>query len=56
MRVRVKEAGESERRSVMERIGIEGRSDIIPPERAQTSGWSLVAREFVEPSHRRTGK
>lgn len=50
MGVRVKDAGESECRSVMVRIGVEDLSNITLPEREQTSGWSLVAREFVEPS------
>ncbi len=56
MGVRVWEVGESECRAVMARIGIEDSFNIIPPEREQTSDWSLVAREFVEPSNRRTGK
>ena len=50
MGVRVWEAGKSERRAVIARIGIEEISDIIPPEREQTSGWSLFARDFEEPS------
>ena len=50
MGMRVKDVGESEGRPVMGRIGIEGRPDIIPPEREQTSDRSLVAREFGEPS------
>lgn len=36
----------------MGRIGIEGRPDIILPEREQTSGGSLFAREFEEPSQK----
>jgi len=50
MGVRVKDVGESEGRSVIGRIGIEGQPDIIPPEREQTSDGSLVAKEFGEPS------
>ena len=33
----------------MGRIGVEAQADIILPERGQTSGWSLFAREFEEP-------
>ena len=50
MRVRVKEAGKSECPAVMAGIGVEALFNIAPPEREQTSGWSLLAREFVEPS------
>jgi hypothetical protein len=50
--MQVKEAGESERLPVMGGIGMEGQPDIILPEREQTSGRSLVAREFEEPSER----
>jgi hypothetical protein len=49
MGMRVEDGGESECCSVMERIGIESKGNIIPPEREQTSAWSLVTREFVEP-------
>ncbi len=42
---RVEEEGESERRSVMERIGVEPQSNITPRESEQTSIWSLVTRE-----------
>ncbi|MDD3500784.1 MAG: hypothetical protein PHS85_10550 [Sulfurovum sp.] len=56
MGVRAWDAGKSECRPVMGRIGIEGRPNIIPPEREQTSGWSLFAREYVEPSERRKSK
>ena len=34
----------------MGRIGVEAQADITPPERELTSGRSLFAREFVEPS------
>jgi hypothetical protein len=51
--MQVKDAGESESRPVMGGIRIEGQPDIILPEREQTSGGSLVAREFEEPSERR---
>jgi hypothetical protein len=54
--MRVWEVGESERCAVMAQIGIESVLNSIPPEREQTSDWSLVARESVEPSNRRTGK
>jgi hypothetical protein len=51
MDMRVWEAGESERRLVMRWTGIEGlRTDIILPERVQTSGWSPIARKSTEPS------
>lgn len=50
MGVRVQEAGKSECLAVMAGIGVADSSNITPPERAQTSGWSLLAREFVEPS------
>lgn len=50
MGVRVKEAGKSECLAVMAGIGVEVSTNITPPEREQTSGWSLFAREFVEPS------
>ena len=56
MGMRVWDAGKSECRAVIVRIGVEEISDIIPPEREQTSGWFLLAREFAEPSQRRTGK
>jgi hypothetical protein len=42
--MRVKEAGESEGRPVMGRIGVEGSPDITSSERKPTSGWSLIAR------------
>jgi hypothetical protein len=48
--MRVWDAGESERRSVMERIGVEAQADMTPRESEQTFGWSLFAREFDEPS------
>lgn len=48
--VRVWDAGESECRSVMERIGVEAQADMTSRESEQTSGWSLFAREFDEPS------
>jgi len=47
--MRAKDTGESERRSLIERIEVEERSNITSPEREQTSGWSPFAREFVEP-------
>lgn len=50
MGMRVQDAGKSERRTVMARIGVAEQSNITLPEREQTSGWSLVARGFVEPS------
>jgi hypothetical protein len=56
MGMRVKDTGESECRFVMTRIGAEEQSNIALPERVQTSGWSLLAKEFVEPLKRRTGK
>ena len=43
---RVKEEGASECRSVMERIGIAVRTNIIPRESGQTSLWSSLTREF----------
>ena len=51
--MQVKETGESECRPVMGRTGIEPQGDIILRESGQTSGGSLVAREFEEPSARR---
>jgi hypothetical protein len=51
--MQVKDTGESECPPVMGGIGVEGKPDIIPPEREQTSGRSLVARKFEEPSERR---
>jgi hypothetical protein len=51
--MQVEDTGESEGRPVMGGIGIEGKPDIILLEREQTSGGSLVAREFEEPSERR---
>ena len=56
MGMRVWDAGKSECRAVIVRIGVEEISDITPPKREQTSGWFLLAREFAEPSQRRTGK
>ena len=50
MGVRVWDAGKSESRAVIARIGVEATTNIIPPEREQTSGWSLLARDFAEPS------
>jgi RNA-directed DNA polymerase len=50
MGMRAEDAGESEGRSVMERIGIEGAPDIIPRESGLTSCGSRFAREFGEPS------
>lgn len=47
--VRAWEVGESEGRAVIAWIGVEGPPNITPPEREQTSDWSLVAREFGEP-------
>ncbi|MBA3440647.1 MAG: hypothetical protein H0T92_12330 [Pyrinomonadaceae bacterium] len=41
----VEEDGASQRRSVMERIGVEPQSNITPRESEQTSIWSLVTRE-----------
>lgn len=45
--VRVEECGKSECRSVIERIGIELKDDIIPRESGQTSMGSFVTKEFV---------
>ena len=42
---RVKEEGESESRSVIDRIRVEPPSEITLPERGQTSLWSSVTRE-----------
>ena len=50
MGMRVWDAGKSEGRAVITRIGVEARTNIIPSERKQTSGRSLIARKFVEPS------
>lgn len=50
MGVRVWDAGKSECRAVIAWIGVERTTDITPPEREQTSGWSLLARELAEPS------
>lgn len=55
MGLRVKDAGKSECHAVMAWIGVEGSPDITPPEREQTSGWSLIARK-LQNHHRRTGK
>jgi len=49
MGVRAEECGESECRSVMGRIGIEPKGDIIPRENGQTSAGSFFTRKFVEP-------
>jgi hypothetical protein len=56
MGMRVRDTGKSEGRLVMGRIGFEAQAAINPPERELTSGRSLFAREFVEPSLRRTSK
>ena len=56
MEMRGRDAGKSEGRLVMGRIGFEAQTAINPPERELTSGRSLFAREFVEPSLRRTSK
>lgn len=50
MGVRVKDGGESESWPVMGRIGIEPQGDIILRESGQTSAWSFLTRELVEPS------
>lgn len=50
LEARVWDVGKSECRVVITRIGTEEKSDSVPPEREQTSDWSLFAREFVEPS------
>ena len=50
--VRVKECGESECRSVIERIGVEPQGDITLRESGQTSTWSFSTRELVQPSTR----
>ena len=42
---RVKEEGESECRSVIDRIRVEPPGEITLPERGQTSLWSSVTRE-----------
>src|SRR5215470_8415227 len=42
---RVKEEGESESRSVTDRIRVEPPGEITLPERGQTSLWSSVTRE-----------
>src|SRR6516162_2553821 len=42
---RVKEEGESESRSIIDRIRVEPPGDITLPERGQTSLWSSVTRE-----------
>lgn len=54
--VRAWEVGESERRAVMAWIGVEGLPEITPPEREQTSDWSLLARESEEPFSEEAGK
>ena len=41
---RVKDAGESECRCVMQRIGVAPRGNITLPERAQTSGGSVITK------------
>ena len=47
MGLRAKEDGESESRSVTERIGIEPTNgEIIPRESEQTSIWSFLTREL----------
>lgn len=50
MGMRVWDAGKSECRAVIARIGVEEIPNITLPEREQTSGWSLLARDFAEPS------
>jgi hypothetical protein len=40
----------------MERIGVEAQADMTSRESEQTSGWSLFAREFDEPSQWRKSK
>ena len=52
MELRVWEVRESECRPAIGRIGIEA-SNIIPPEREQTSEWSLWTRLLGEPLERR---
>jgi len=46
----VEEDGKSEGHSVMERIGVEPRGDIIPRASGQTSIWSFVTRAFGKPT------
>ena len=41
---RVKDVGESECRCVMQRIGVALRGNITSPERAQTSGGSVITK------------
>jgi len=43
---RAEELGKSERRSVIERIGVAPSGNIIPPARGLTSLWSFVTREL----------
>jgi hypothetical protein len=54
--MQVEDAGESEGRPVRGRTGIEPQGDVILRESGQTSGGSLVAREFEEPFERRKSK
>lgn len=47
--MRVEDGGESEGRSVMDRIGVASHDKITPRESGQTSAGSSVTRELVEP-------
>jgi RNA-directed DNA polymerase len=47
---RVQEAGESERRAVIARIGVEQGCNITPRESGPTSRWSLSTRELDQPT------
>jgi len=49
---RVKDAGESEGRCVMQRIGVAPKGNITLPERAQTSGGSVITKTLRTLSRR----
>ncbi len=53
MGLEVKEDRESESQLVMRRIGLEPIGPITPRESGQTSNWSLITREHIEPLKRK---